>query len=62
MNLHKVVATNVKTGEAMLFASLTECAVFFKTTRQYIYECIQKGRVTRKGYTFDYPICAEVVL
>ena len=56
MNLHKVVATNVKTGKAMLFASLTECAVFFKTTRQYIYECIQKGRVTRKGYTFDYPI------
>lgn len=51
---HKVMAENIFYNERIVFATLKECAEYFHTTRQYIYEMIKSGRKNRTGWVFDY--------
>lgn len=54
MNRHKVTAKNIKTGEALEFETVKDCAAYFETTRQYIAHKITSGMPFLKWWVFDY--------
>ena len=51
---HKVIAENLVYNDRIVFEAIKDCAEYFHTTRQYIYELITSGKKTRSRWVFDY--------